>query len=127
MKEVAKQIEWQKPNVTEPFTSTRHPIKLIDGKNQERARILEKWANHEFTEIFDREEFIEQVADVVLREGTVWVQTSWESKTENERLIVPNITMEELMQNQKEPAGLNESSPPWHLAYLCRTSRNWKN
>ena len=110
MKEVAKQIEWQKPNVTEPFTSTRHPIQLIDGKNQERARILEKWANHEFTEIFDREEFIEQAADVVLREGTVWVQTSWETKEENERLIIPRISMEELMQRDDEPDEISQNN-----------------
>ena len=110
MKEIAKQIEWQKPNITEPFTSTRHPIQLIDPKNAERARVLEKWANYEFTQEFDREEFIEQAADVMLREGTVWVQTSWETKEENNRIIVPKATMEELMQNQEEPTEIEQNS-----------------
>ncbi len=109
MKEVAKQIEWQKPNVTEPFTSTRHPIDLTAMKNPNRARHLEKWANHQFTTIFDREEFIDQATDVLLREGTVWVQTSWERKTGNERLVVPSISMEELMQNQQEPDEIEQN------------------
>ena len=51
---------------------------------------------HEFTQEFDREEFIDQAADVMLREGTVWVQTSWETKEENDRVIIPKATMEEL-------------------------------
>ncbi len=110
MKEIAKQIEWQKPNVTEPFTSTRHPIQLIDTKNDERARVLEKWANHEFTAEFDREEFIDQAADVMLREGTVWVQTSWETKEENDRVIIPRITLEEIMKNPTEPTEIEQNS-----------------
>jgi len=34
MKEVAKQIEWQKPALMEPFTSTSNPIRIKTGKNQ---------------------------------------------------------------------------------------------
>jgi hypothetical protein len=110
MKEVAKQIEWQKPNVTEPFTSTRHPIQLVDPKDQQRSRVLEKWANHQFTQEFDREEFMDQLADVVLREGTVWVQTSWETREENERLVVPRISMEEILQNPEEPTEISQNA-----------------
>ncbi len=110
MKEIAKQIEWQKPNITEPFTSSRHPITLVDMKNARRARVLEKWANYQFTEEFDREEFIDQLTDVVLREGTGWVETSWETKTENERLIIPHATMEELMQKEYEPTDIEQNS-----------------
>ncbi len=110
MKEVAKQIEWSKPNITEPFTSTRHPINLSDTKNASRARHLEKWANHQFTEVFDREEFYDQAVDVLLREGTVWVQTSWERKVENERIVIPSISMDELMMNEQEPDEINQNS-----------------
>ena len=110
MKEIAKQIEWQKPNITEPFTSTRTPIHISDPKSQSRAKNIEKWANHEFTTIFDREEFMDQVADVVLREGTVWVQSSWETKEENERTILPRVTMEELMQKTYDPDDIEQNS-----------------
>jgi len=110
MKDVAKQIEWQKPNIMEPFTSTRHPIELIDAKNAERARVLEKWANFEFTEEFDREEFYDQATDVLQREGTLWVETSWETKTENVRTIIPNISLEEIMQNPIEPDEINQNN-----------------
>ncbi len=109
MKEVAKQIEWQKPNVTEPFTSTRTPIHIKAPKSQARARQLAKWANHEFTTEFDREEFIDQVADVVLREGTCWVQTSWETKRLNVRSIIPNASMQEIMQNENDPDEIEQN------------------
>ncbi len=126
MKEVAKQIEWSKPNVTEPFTSTRHPIQLVDMKNQKRARTIEKWANHEFTEEFDREEFIDQAADVMLREGTVWVQTSWETKTENDRLVIPSISLEEIMRNPVDPDDISQNEDgTYSVEYnQMKTTRN---
>lgn len=108
MKEVAKQIEWQKPNITEPFTSTVTPIRILDRKDSKRARVLEKWANHEFTAEFDREEFVDQLADVVLREGTGWVETSWETRIENEKTIIPNITMDEVLANEQDPDDLEQ-------------------
>ena len=109
MKEVAKQIEWQKPNITEPFTSSKHPIEIVDMKDEGRARVIEKWVNHEFTENFDRELFIGQAVDVMLREGTAWVQTSWETKEENERLVIPSITMDEIMKNPQEPDEITQN------------------
>ncbi len=109
MKEIAKQIEWQKPNIMEPFTSTRTPINVSAPKSDERARQIEKWANNEFTTEFDREEFMDQVTDVVLREGTVWVQSSWETKEENERIIIPEMTMEELMNKTIDPDDIEQN------------------
>jgi len=109
IKEIAKQIEWQKPNITEPFVSSRNPIQVVDTKNDARSRHLEKWANHEFTEEFDREEFIDQLTDVLQREGTVWVQTSWETKKINDRIVLPSVTMEELMTNPQEPDEIEQN------------------
>jgi len=109
MKEVAKQIEWQKPNIIEPFLSTRQPISLTHPKSEKRARRLEKWANHEFTTEFDRDEFYSQATDVMLREGTVWVQSFWENKEENERIVYPRISMQELMSIPEEPTTIDEN------------------
>ncbi len=110
MREIAKQIEWQKPNITEPFVSTKSPIELTGMKDGNKARVLEKWANYEFTQEFDRDFFINQATDVVLREGTVWVQTSWETEEENVRTIIPNASMEELMNKSYEPTDIEQNS-----------------
>lgn len=109
MKEVAKQIEWQKPSITEPFTTSKNPIELTDRKSSARARVLEKWANYQFTAEFDRKAFIDQTTDVVLREGTVWVQTSWETKIENERIVIPAMSMEEMLRNPQEPDNISNN------------------
>ena len=110
MKEIAKQIEWQKPNITEPFISTRHPIRLSCNKSEERARMLEKWTNNEFTNEFDREEFISQATDILLREGTVWTQTSWVNEEENNRIVIPNASLEKIMENPIEPTEIEQNS-----------------
>ncbi len=110
MREIAKQIEWQKPNITEPFVSTKSPIELTGMRDGNKARVLEKWANYEFTQEFDRDFFINQATDVVLREGTVWVQTSWETEEENVRTIIPNASMEELMNKSYEPTDIEQNS-----------------
>ena len=77
MKEIAKQIEWIMANLTEPFTSTSHPVKVSMGKYQRQAKKIERYLNTHFTSAFDREAFIEQLGDVLLREGTVWVKSGW--------------------------------------------------
>jgi len=126
MKELAKQIEWQKPNITEPFVSTKNPITISDMKDSSRALALEKWSNYEFTTEFNRDDFIEETTDVLLREGTVWVQTSWEHKEENERIVISRISMEEILANQKEPTEIrqNEDGTFWVEYNEKITTRN---
>ncbi|NOQ31167.1 MAG: hypothetical protein GQ570_08605 [Helicobacteraceae bacterium] len=109
MKEVAKQIEFQKPNITEPFTSTSHPIRLTSGKSETRARIMQKYLNAHFTGNFDRQEFMEQLSDVMLREGTVWVRTGWDFREENNSESIDSISMEDILARGDNPANINQN------------------
>lgn len=101
--ELAKQIEYMKPNITEPFTNSSHPIRISTTKNEKRARIQQKYLNNEFTSEFGRVEFMEQLADIKLREGTVWVKTAWNYKEENKREVIEHATMEEILQRGENP------------------------
>ena len=101
--ELAKQIEYMKPNITEPFTNSSHPIRISTTKNEKRARIQQKYLNNEFTSEFGRVEFMEKLADIKLREGTVWVKTAWNYKEENKREVIEHATMEEILQRGENP------------------------
>ena len=101
--ELAKQIEYMKPNITEPFTNSSHPIRISTTKNEKRARIQQKYLNNEFTSEFGRVKFMEQLADIKLREGTVWVKTAWNYKEENKREVIEHVTMEEILQRGENP------------------------
>ena len=101
--ELAKQIEYMKPNITEPFTNSSHPIRISTTKNEKRARIQQKYLNNEFTSELGRVEFMEQLADIKLREGTVWVKTAWNYKEENKREVIEHVTMEEILQRGENP------------------------
>lgn len=101
--ELAKQIEYMKPNITEPYTNSSHPIRISTTKNEARARIQQKYLNNEFTSEFGRVEFMEKLADIKLREGTVWVKTAWNYKEENKREVIEHATMEEILQRGENP------------------------
>lgn len=101
--ELAKQIEYMKPNITEPFTNSSHPVRILTTKNEARARIMQKYLNNEFTSDFGRVEFMEKLADIKLREGTVWVKTAWNYKEENKREVIEHTTMEEILQRGENP------------------------
>lgn len=108
MKEIAKQIEWQKPALMEPFTSTSNPIRLKTSKNENRSRIMQKYLNGQFAGEFDREEFMDAFTDVLLREGTVWTRTGWEFKEEKIVDVVANKSIEELAEDEREPVDIKE-------------------
>lgn len=110
MKEVAKQVEWMMPNLTEPFTSSSHPVQCTMGHNQKQAKKIEKYLNIHFTSDFDRDTFLEQVGDVLFREGTVWVKSGWEFKEEIVETEVKGVSMQELMMSEDDPSELTENS-----------------
>lgn len=110
MKETAKQIEWQKPNITEPFVSTQNPIR-ITGPQQNRARIMQKYGNMQFTGDFDRDTFMDQLTDVLLREGTVWTKSSWLREEQQSTEKYSGIDMQRIMQIGKEPTKITQVGP----------------
>ena len=111
MKEVAKQIEWQRPELTEPFISTSHPIRITSA-HEDRARIQQKYINSEFAGRFERDDFIDQLVDVVLREGTAWVRTGWERVETTVKMNYPNMSMEEILGRKEDPSSLEPTDNP---------------
>ena len=105
MKEIAKQIEWQKPNITEPFLSTSNPIRIT--RNSTNSNTIENYLNTHFTSSFNRTDFMEQLVDVLLREGTVWVRDGWISKKKNTTEFF-NLTMEEVLARPDEPTSIKQ-------------------
>lgn len=109
MKEIAKQIEWQKPALMEPFTSTSNPIRIKSSKNQNRSRIMQKYLNGQFAGEFDREEFMDSMTDILLREGTVWVRTGWKYEEEKEVKVIPDAKMEDLLKEELDPKNIKQN------------------
>lgn len=102
MKEVAKMIEYMKPNITEPFLSTSTPIKVNKSGNIATSTEVENFLNGVFVGDLDREEFIGDLVDILLREGTVWTRTGWVREEILEETTA-NLTMSELLMQDKEP------------------------
>lgn len=107
--EIAKQVELTKPNITEPFTNTSHPIRVFSSKNEARSRIIQKYLNTQFTSEFNRVEFMEKFVDLLFREGTVWVKSGWKLKEENVREVIPNATMDEIINRGGMPDSIAEA------------------
>ena len=70
MRDVAKAIEGQKPNITEPFTSTDNPVgaKPLNSLSDKAAQASEGVLNYQFTTQFDRYTFMDTLADILPRE-----------------------------------------------------------
>ncbi len=108
MKEVAKQIELQKPNITEPFLSTSNPIRINKTGRPISGLVLERYLNTIFTSSFDRTDFVEKLADIVLREGTVWIRKGWVTKHKivKETLI---MSMQDILAHREQPTAIEKS------------------
>lgn len=107
MKEVAKMIEYMKPNITEPFLSTSTPIKVSRAGNLASAVEIENYLNGVFAGELDREEFINDLVDILLREGTVWTRSGWVRETSKEEQTV-TMTMQEVLGMMNEPKRIKQ-------------------
>ncbi len=137
MKDVAKQIEWQKPNITEPFTSTENPVgtSALNAKSDKAATASENVLNYQYTSQFDRYSFMDTLANVLSREGTVWVRTGWEFKEGLEEKRLTRVDMNTIMQVQEEPTEITQNDDGSFNAVYQRktivrnqpTAKVWKN
>ena len=107
MKEVAKMIEYQKPNITEPFLSTTSPMKVPYAGNMGTVTEVENYINGVFMGDLNREEFINDLVDILLREGTVWTRTGW-VRDEKIKLVSKLMPMSEILKMDKEPENINQ-------------------
>lgn len=121
LKEIAKQIEWAKPNITEPFTSTSKPVRIKSGVSENRSNVLEKYLNQEFVGNFDRETFMDNLTDVMFREGTVWVHTSWSREEDVRKETFENLTLEQLVSDEREPEEISENEDGTYNGFYLET------
>lgn len=101
MKEVAKMIEWQKPNIKEPFLRTNSPIKVKNTGGSGSKSEIENYLNSVFTGDIDRENLIDKIVDILIREGTVWTRTGWVRKVIRKE-VTELLTMDEVLQLDEE-------------------------
>ena len=106
MKEVAKMIESMKPSITEPFLHTSNPIRVARAGNFASKAEVENYANGVFAGELDREEFINDIVDIILREGTVWTRTGWQRETSMKE-ISNIVSSEELFSMDVDTANSN--------------------
>ena len=109
MREIAKHVELQKPNLIQPFVATTNPIHVIYPKSEERARQISKWLNYQFTVELDRQAVLDDAVDVFLREGTVWFATSWISDKIMSTETIKNQDLETIASNPEAPIMLEEN------------------
>lgn len=122
MKDIAKQLEWQKPNLTEPFTACSKPVKVtpLNSQSAEPAKKGEKYINYVFTQKFNRQRFMNDVADVFGKEGTVWIRTGWDYKEEMEQKEV-TAPIEKLAMIPDEPSSITMNDDGTATAVYSRS------
>jgi len=110
LKETAKLIELQKPNITEPFLSSLNPIKVTKAGRVASASEVEAYANQVFCGEIDREALIEDLVDILLREGTVWLRSGWK-RQEIIKTVNRVVSMDEILEMNIDPKEINEIEP----------------
>jgi len=96
-KDIKRQLEWLIPSITDPFLSTPdvikcHPITYEDANAAKQNELL---LNTQFTRQFDRYNFINRAARVLVTEGTCVVQCGWEYEDKKVTKQVETIITDE--------------------------------
>jgi len=121
MKEIAKHIEWVKPAITEPFTESSNPIRLSITNGKASSRVIEKYCNYQFVNEFDRNTFMTQLADVMLREGTVWVKDGWRFKSKK---TVSTMSADDILASGIEPYSIENAEDGMFKVTTSKTALN---
>ena len=98
IKEIAKLIELQKPNITEPFLSTDNPMEVNYIPNRIHKNKIERFLNNTFINDTNREDLINTSVDLLIREGTVWCKTSWKREFIT-KMMYETVTAEDVVAN----------------------------
>ena len=87
IRDVYKTIESLKPNLSEPFVGSKKPIEgtPYTAIGEDSARASEKMLNYQFTTQLDRREFMNLIAEILPKEGSVWVKNEWRYDDEEYR------------------------------------------
>jgi len=75
-REVAKQTLKMKPNITEPFVSKSKPFTIRD----DQFKKVERYLNKVYASTLDVQTRTEEMVLNLLKEGTLWVRSVWDTK-----------------------------------------------
>ena len=97
-RDIKKQSEWQHATIVDPFVSTSDIIKCtpITWEDEAAAKQNELLLNTQFTRKFDRFNFISKSVKVLDREGTLVVQTGWDTEEKEVQSVVDKVVIDEL-------------------------------
>jgi len=97
-RDIKKQSEWQHATIVDPFVSTSDIIKCtpITWEDEASAKQNELLLNTQFTRKFDRFNFISKAVKVLDREGTLVVQTGWDTEEKEVKSMVDTVAIDEL-------------------------------
>ena len=118
IKEIAKLIELQKPNITEPFLSTDNPMEVNYLPKRVHRNKIERFLNNTFINDTNREDLINTSVDLLIREGTVWCKTSWKREFIT-KMMYETVTAEDVVANNinLDADGRGSRSRRWYLFY----------
>jgi len=87
VRDVYKTIEALKPSLIEPFIGSPKPIDGVPytAQGEEASIASEKLLNYQFTTQQDRRSLMNTVANIVSKEGTVWIKNEWKYEDEEFR------------------------------------------
>ena len=97
VRDVYKTIESIKPNLTEPFVGSNRVIDSLPytAAGEESSEASEKMLNWQFSTQQDRRQFMDILADVLTKEGTVWVKNEW--KYDDEEFRTPMTVPKQML------------------------------
>lgn len=96
-RDIKKQSEWQHATIVDPFVSTSDIIKCIPitFEDANAAKQNELLLNTQFCRKFDRFNFISKAVKVLDREGTLVVQTGWDTEDKEVTNMVEVVVTDE--------------------------------
>lgn len=96
-RDIKKQSEWQHATIVDPFVSTSDIIKAvpITFEDEDSARQNQLLLNTQFCRKFDRYNFISKAVKVLDREGTVVIQTGWDTEDKEVKSVATVVKLDE--------------------------------
>ena len=96
MKDVRKAIAQMKPYITEPFLSQEQIVKANGAsvESDANASFMSDVLNHQYNYEFDKYRFVNRLAEVLPKEGTVFVRTGWEFESKKEQKRIDGLDMQ---------------------------------
>lgn len=123
-RDIKKQSEWQHATIVDPFVSTSDIIKCIPITFEDEAAATqnELLLNTQFCRKFDRFNFISKAVKVLDREGTLVVQTGWDTEDEEVTSVVDKVVLNEygqevIVQEEVTETVVKKNQP---TAKVCR-------